>query len=174
MPRQFSALSWLLSVSLIFRSFTISDLFSMLNNICCNHVTHSAAVPRLLSVPQNNCFSVAFVTLYIDFCCCYKFLRIFLQRNGSQPLFCVPFWLISVPNCQERSPTQQDMMYLLSPFGEVHYGEESISRGQGSTVVDLQNTCPASVSCADIFVRFKLVIFIAIMSGEYVSQRSSS
>ena len=35
--------------------------------------------------------------------CCQKFVRIFSQRSRSaHVLFCVPFWLISVPKCQER------------------------------------------------------------------------
>jgi len=107
----------LLLSSLVFRSFTISYLFSMLNNIGNNHVTHSVALPRLLSVPQNNCFPVTFVTFYIDFLLLSQDLRIFLQKKIFQPvLFCVPFWLISVPNCQESTPTQQDVMYFRSPF----------------------------------------------------------
>jgi hypothetical protein len=61
-------------------------------------------------------------------------------------LFCVPFWLISVPKCQERSPAQQNMTYLLSLFREVHFGEESVARVQDSTVVELQNAKVLQVS----------------------------
>jgi hypothetical protein len=35
---------------------------------------------------------------------------------------------------------------LLSPFREVHFGEESVAIVQGSTVVDLQNTKVLQVS----------------------------
>lgn len=137
MPRQFSAISRLLSVSLLFRSFTIY-LFSVLNNICNNHITHSAALSRLLSVPQNNCFSVT----------CYIIQRFFVVTS------------LYVSFYKERDPRLYCFVLRSGWFLFLNDKRGSLWRGKRcqrwgfhcSGPVECRS--PVSVSCADVFVRF--------------------
>lgn len=174
MPRQFSALSRLLALSLVFRSFTIFYLFSMLNNICNNHVTHSADVPHLLYILQNNCFSVICYVIHRFFCCHKIYVSFYKETDSS--LYCFVFrfgWFL----------------FLNANRGYLHSKtwctSESLSRGslwRGKRCHSSGFHCcgpaeyqsPASVSYADIFVRFKPVVLVTIVSGKCISPRRSS